>query len=240
MSLVVYGDFSCPHSYLASRRVDALDAAGVDVDWRAVEGDPTLPVTGRLFGPSNQRAMAAAEALLAADEHLPWTPPELVPKTQAAISGYAEAYGAGVGLDARRVLFAAYWVDGADIGDPEVLRTRLVGPMLRGSTAVGTLRMSGFAVSANRGPITTEAWRRIANWQAEWMALGSPELPVIIDADDVPTVGEDALRWLEKQLTGRDLNAVLADPARYPELAGRPGLSWVSQVGGPWARAWMA
>jgi len=39
MGLIVYSDFSCPECYLASRRVDALRAAGVEVDWRAVEHD---------------------------------------------------------------------------------------------------------------------------------------------------------------------------------------------------------
>ena len=37
MVLIVYGDFSCPDCYLASRRADALSAAGVTVDWRAVD-----------------------------------------------------------------------------------------------------------------------------------------------------------------------------------------------------------
>lgn len=238
-SLVVYGDFSCPRSYLASRRLDALAATGVEVDWRAVESDPTLPVTGRLLGASDQHDMASAAALLTSDEDLPWLPPELVPKTQAAVAGYAEAYGVGVGPDVRRVLFAAYWTDGADIGNPEVLRTRLVGPMLRGSSAVDPVRMSGLAVSGNRGPITTQAWRRIAAWRAEWAALGGRDLPVVIDGDGSLAAGEDALRLLEKQFAGEDLRAVPADPGRYPEVAERPGLSWVSQVGGPWARAWM-
>lgn len=30
----------------------------------------------------------------------------------AAVSAFAEAYGAGVGADVRRPLFRLYWVDG--------------------------------------------------------------------------------------------------------------------------------
>src|SRR5215217_3675176 len=38
--LVIFGDFSCPWSYLASRRAALLAGDGVEVDWRAIEHDP--------------------------------------------------------------------------------------------------------------------------------------------------------------------------------------------------------
>ena len=47
MRMIVYGDFNCPYSYLASQRADRLVRLGTaEVDWRAVEHDPGLPVTG--------------------------------------------------------------------------------------------------------------------------------------------------------------------------------------------------
>jgi len=43
MTAVVYGDFNCPYSYLASQRADLLSRAGaLMVDWRAVEHDRGL------------------------------------------------------------------------------------------------------------------------------------------------------------------------------------------------------
>ena len=40
-------DFNCPYGYLASQRVDLLKQLGkAELDWRAVEHDPGLSLTG--------------------------------------------------------------------------------------------------------------------------------------------------------------------------------------------------
>lgn len=47
VELIVYGDFNCPFSALASARVSRLERIGaVRVDWRAVEHAPNLPPAG--------------------------------------------------------------------------------------------------------------------------------------------------------------------------------------------------
>jgi hypothetical protein len=44
MKIVIYGDFGCPYSYLASLRADALLESGVaEIDWRAVAPDRGRP-----------------------------------------------------------------------------------------------------------------------------------------------------------------------------------------------------
>ncbi len=48
LKLIVYGDFNCPFSALASARVGYLERNGLaDVDWRAVEHAPDIPSEGR-------------------------------------------------------------------------------------------------------------------------------------------------------------------------------------------------
>ncbi|MFC6703756.1 DsbA family protein [Flexivirga alba] len=236
MNLVIYADFSGPECYLASRRADAIAAAAA-VDWRAVEQYPRRPVSGVPVSESEQlpARLAALEQLLLPREQLPWRLPTVVPKTQAAVSAYAEAHGTRVDAEVRRLLFDLYWRDGADIGSPTVLRTPLTGPMLRSGADADPLRQFGYAVGPHREPITTGAHRRIQAWRGQWQQLGGAELPVVL-VDGATLTGLDAVRRLGKEIArlGVDVAPVLADPLRYPALDGNPPLSWVSQIGGEW------
>ena len=47
MTLIIYGDFNCPFSALASARADVLLAAGShQIEWRAIQHDETIAATG--------------------------------------------------------------------------------------------------------------------------------------------------------------------------------------------------
>jgi hypothetical protein len=243
MSLVVVGDFTCPECYLASRRADVLAAAGVAIEWRAVEHRPRLPINGVPLGADGQadldQRFATLDDLLLPGERLPWTPPRLVAKSEAAVSAYAEAVGAGVDAEVRRLLFELYWLDGADIGSPTVLRTPLAAAIRRGNSTVDALRYSGFAVSVDRGPITTEALARIRGWRGWWRELGSPALPIVL-AGGATLTGIDALRRL-----GKEIGYAGADPAAGSEVPApdvsavrvHPGPRWTSWIGDPWRTA---
>lgn len=239
MNLIVYADFTRPDCYLASRRVDVLRAAGIAVDWRAVEHEPRLSVIARPLsaGEQDRRSGRFAELvdLLLPGEQLPWAMPTAMPRTEAAVTAYAEAFGAGVADEVRRLLVELYWLRDADIGSPAVLRTPLVGPILRGNSTSVPLRESGYAVSVDGGPITTAAHRRIRAWRAEWHQLGSPSLPVAQSGTAVLS-GLDALRHLGETIVdaGAPVRPELDDPRRYPPVTDRPPATWVSQTGGRW------
>ena len=48
MKIVIYGDFGCPYSYLASLRADELLESGVaEIDWRVVAPDRGRPGDSR-------------------------------------------------------------------------------------------------------------------------------------------------------------------------------------------------
>lgn len=194
MSLIVYGDFGLPECHLASRRVDALAAAGVATDWRAVESAPDLPVTGRRLTAGDQDALAERcrllDGLLLPGERLPWAVPGFVPRTEAAVSGYAEAHGTKVDADVRRLLFELYWRDGMDIGSPTALRVPLAGPMLRAGV---------------------DAVRRLGKELLYRGAEVDPELP---DPRRYPAVAGKPSRTWVSETGGRWRNAYRPDTGR--------------------------
>ena len=249
-TLVLYGDFSCPLCYLASQRLDALARAGGAVQWRAVEHHPELPVNGLRddAGSSSAagRALDNARALLRPGEQLPAAAPTMVPKTEAAVSAYAEACGAEVADEIRRLLFTAYWVDRVDIGNLEVLHTLLASTFMRGKATSDPIRESGYAVALSRGPITGQAWRLIRSWRQDWQALGAPELPTLWDGIQAES-GERALRQLAAEVdqvpTPRGVPDSSVPGARVesgwrPPTTVCPPATWVSQIGDPWKRAY--
>ncbi len=262
--LVVYGDFGDPWSYLASQRVDALQELGVHVEWRAVQWHRRTPVKGQLLqGAAWDEAVEALEGVrahLGEHELLPDRPWPFVPRTEAAVSAFAEATGAGVADDVRRHLMRAYWEEGTDIGNPEVLRTLLAADFLRGHAESDPVREFGYAVAMTGAPITTVAWRRIKSWRERWDSLRRAELPTVVRGSGV-WAGADACHYLElcasrtRRRTGlRRLGepaAVGAAPrggATGPQgrtdrsvaprrlVADRLPATWLTQVGDPWLR----
>jgi hypothetical protein len=161
--------------------------------------------------------------------------PARQPRTEAAVTALAEAVGAGVGDDVRRLLYGLYWTDGADIGNPNTIRIPLAGAIRRGRSAVSALHESGYGVAPDRGPVSTAGWRRLHEWREDYRALGEPQLPVVL-VDGATLTGLDALRRLGKELVYTDAprTAPGENPRRYPELGVHPGVHWVSQIGGPW------
>lgn len=204
MTLVIYGDFTCPACYLASWRADLLAGGDEAVDWRAVEHEPRRPLTGEHPGPRERgcwdERWQAVQAVLLSQERLPGRLPAVVPSTRGAVAAYAEAYGAGVPDRARRLLFRACWVDGRDIGDPEVLRGLLGDTIRSGHSASPPLREWGYAVSAARGPVTTSAFRLIRDWRRAWSSSGAPQEPLLVGPDGVSVVGRAVLTELGRLL----------------------------------------
>ena len=248
-TLVLYGDFSCPMCYVASQRVDALTNAGVAVQWRAVEHRPDLPVGGLRHDvntlPAAERALGDARALLRPGEQLPAAVRALVPKTEAAVSAYAEACGAQVRDEIRRLLFSAYGEHGVDIGNPIVLHTLLASAFMRGKATSDPIRQFGYAVAVTGGPITSQAWRLLRSWRQQWQALGAPELPSLWDGTTVKS-GEHALRQLAVEVRQAPAPGGLLESATPRAKVGSkwrppttvcPPATWVSQVGDPWLRA---
>ncbi len=238
--LVLYGDFTCPWSYLASRRAAVLAADGVAVDWRVVEHEPWRPRRHpdvRLD--CLREELARLRAALLPEENLPVSFAGFVPYTRAAVSGYAEAYGAGVADYAQRVLFDAFWLHGLDLGNATTVRTLVADAIRTGSTTSDPLRRWGFAPDVTGAPVTTTAWRLIRQWAGEWRDTGKEIVPVLVIDASAPMFGHDAVDWLGAELVRRGLSGRPVpgyEPPRVRDPLHLASPFWISQVGNPWLR----
>lgn len=211
----VWGDFTCPWSYLAWRRTELLADEGLLIDWRTVEHDPwhylrPVDVTDRYQSLHDELPQVLGH--LRPGESLPYTLTGHVPFTGAATSGYAEAYEAGVPREVRKVLFDAFWCHGVDLADARVVRTLLIDEMLKGTSGSEPVQLWGYAVDVTGGPITNGAWQRIRDWRSQWHELGGT-VPTVVTPEGQAIIGVDAVDWL-----GDQVEAVVPhawdDPAR--------------------------
>jgi DSBA-like thioredoxin domain-containing protein len=244
MNVIVYGDFNCPYSYLASQRADLLSRAGVAADWRAVEHDRCLPVTGSRSDSGRaawDRELAEVASLALPGEHVPGGPPALVSNTKAAVAAYAEAVSDGVAGELRSRLFRVIWVQGRHVSSAYEVRRLVTGVMWPAEDITGRLaspdfpslllrdpdmarivRRSGGTIAPDGGPLTAAGWRRIRQWRQEWLALPSQVIPAVIGPDQVVRPGIEGLRYLADLAVGAGVPPRLragADPAADP--AGR-------------------
>jgi hypothetical protein len=245
MTVIVYGDFNCPYSYLASQRADLLSRAGVTVDWRAVEHDWCLPVTGSPSASGRagwQRELAEVAALALPGEQVPAGPPVLISNTGAAVAAYAEAVTDGVADELRGSLFRAIWAQGLHLSSAYEVRRLVTAlmwpqeyisdqlaspdfptPLLRDPDLARITRRSGGTIATNGVPLTTSGWRRIRQWRQEWLALPSQVIPAVVGSDQIVRPGIEGLGYLAELVSATGLLTRLpAQGASAPSRGARP------------------
>ena len=118
MLAVVWSDYICPWCYLGQDRTALLRSLGVEVSARPFELHPEIPIGGI---PLNRRYSRIAAAC--ADVGLPFNPPTFVPNSRRALvtADYVRRTAPDAFDALDRALFTAYFVDGRDIGDADVL-----------------------------------------------------------------------------------------------------------------------
>ena len=224
--VIIYGDFNCPYSYLASQRADRLIRGGMArIDWRAVEHDRALAVTGTRAGHSSgawERELAEVAALALPGEDAPAAPPPMLSNTGAAVAAYAEAVTDGVADELRRRLFRAIWAHRRHISSayevrrlvtglmwpPANSRDRLANPDIpslldRDPDLARIVRRSGGTIAPDGGPLTATGHRRIRRWRRDWLALPSQVIPAVIGPDAILRSGADGLRHLASLVSAR-------------------------------------
>jgi len=127
LEIIAYSDYVCPWCYIGHARIERLEREfPVSVEWRPFELHPETPrsgghLSGRLGSSERARAYMANLRSLAADSDLPLRPPPLVANSHRALEAaeFAREHG---GFDAyHAALFRAYFAEGRDIGEVDVL-----------------------------------------------------------------------------------------------------------------------
>jgi len=123
----LYGDYACPHSYLANARLELLASeASLTIVWRPLTAfDPELPGdwTGLSQDPAELKTCVEALSRDAAQLGLPFRLPGSPPSTHQALqaSEFARDCGPREFHRFHTAVFRAVFSDGFDIGDPGVL-----------------------------------------------------------------------------------------------------------------------
>ena len=205
MKVIVYADFNCVYSYLASQRADRLTREGTaEVDWRGVEHLPRLPVTGYQPRPGQAQPggeaglddLAEARRLALPGEQLPAGPPAVISNTRAAVSAYAEAVADGIADRLRLRLFEAIWAQGRNMSSaydvrrviagllwpadpiyPHLVSPDLPSTLLHDPDPMRIVRREGGTITPAGDPLTTAAYQRARQWREQWLALFEPARP---------------------------------------------------------------
>jgi len=128
MDLEFTYDIVCPYAYLASQRIEALAAAaGATLTWKPVllggilkaHGGPTTPAQ---TWAANKVAIGAQDLLLQAALHgVELSRPDAHPRRTVHAMRVLCAVSGPTRVALTHALYRAYWVDGVDVADPEVV-----------------------------------------------------------------------------------------------------------------------
>ena len=173
MKLVVYGDFNCPYSALASVRLDRLLRDGTaEVEWRSVQHDAAMPPRGSPVDDELrcelEREITEICGLMQGDEIVPLEIMETRPNT-AEVSRVFSTLDGEEAHFRRRDFFDAVWAQGRNVSD---------------STILGEL--------GGEGSIP----KRDVEWQAEWSGGEPRVVPRLVLADGTVHGGVEALEQL--------------------------------------------
>jgi predicted DsbA family dithiol-disulfide isomerase len=130
LKVTVYSDYICPFCYVGHHRLQRLrDSYELKVNWCFLEIHPETSALGdpidSLNYPSQQWQMMLDNLKrIAAEEHIPLGELSFITNSKDALllSEAAKQCGKEIFYDLHEKLFKAYFVDGRNIGDKNVLR----------------------------------------------------------------------------------------------------------------------
>jgi predicted DsbA family dithiol-disulfide isomerase len=135
LKITVYSDYICPFCYVGFHRLQRLrDSYDLKINWCFLEIHPETSADGEPIGsldyPSEQwQQMLTNLQHVAQEENIPLSEISFITNSKDALllSEAAKQCGAEVFYDLHEKLFYAYFVDGKNIGDKNILRKIAAG-----------------------------------------------------------------------------------------------------------------
>jgi predicted DsbA family dithiol-disulfide isomerase len=125
--VTVYSDYICPFCFIGKERVDRLEKKfGIDVEWKGFEIHPETPPGGgdlSALGFDEERVatLYARVRELSEEADLKLNRPSRISNSRLALQVAEFAKEKGRAREYHEAVFRAYWQDGKDIGDRELL-----------------------------------------------------------------------------------------------------------------------
>lgn len=125
--VIVYSDYICPFCYIGKHRMDRLrDEFDVEIEWRGLEIHPETPPEGQTLmemGLDHHYIEMVIENVtaLASEINIILKPPKIIANSKMALRLCEYARDNGKFDEYHTEVFKAYWEDGLNIGDMEVL-----------------------------------------------------------------------------------------------------------------------
>jgi predicted DsbA family dithiol-disulfide isomerase len=167
VEVVLYTDLNCPFCYATELRLEALDAHDL-VEWRGVEHEPDLPVPMDTDDP--ELAAELADEVAQVRSRAPEV--EIAQPEGKANTAYALEFTAAAertepvrGRQVRHAIYRAFWADGKDISDPDVL--------------AGIAREYGI----DHVEIQSEDKLRVTSWRLDWERSPLRGVPLLARSD---------------------------------------------------------
>ena len=131
LKVTVFSDFVCPFCYIGLETMRKLAPEfGVELQWRGFEIHPEWPAEGieaekvyaRMMSPQARAAAWQRISAMADAAGVRMTPPARLTNSHAALMAAEYAQEEGKGEAFERRVYRAYFEEGANIGDIEVLK----------------------------------------------------------------------------------------------------------------------